>query len=171
MTASVAEAIAQARAASDTDDDDRAMALASDALVRLDPAADPATAWALAELLVELGDNDAAIALAARVTGASPSADGALRHAALLTATGDDEGAAQVLRDAATAYGATLEIVVGVFAPLELSWSAPDDGTPPPAATIAARILSELPKLPRDRALPAMLRFYRSHRLRARQLR
>jgi hypothetical protein len=61
--------------------------------------------------------------------------------------------------------------VVGVFAPLELSWSAPDDRTPPPAATIAAHILAELPKLPRDRALPAMLRFYRSHRLRARQLR
>lgn len=350
MTVSVAEVIAEARAASDTDDDDRAMALARDALGRLDPAADPATAWALAELLVELGDNAAAIALAAHVTGASPSADGALRHAALLTATGDDEGAAQILRDAATAYGATLEIVgallelvlagqgwsaldglpptppavaqmieearrradglaladadtrnlayalagvvvlggsedegttvapywfmtadehevawwlrrlvgwleaeairptavvaadaavepiaialalrlklppplpadvpagaiylysqldgidaapqrpdgltvclavteapdwqallatspidvVGVFAPLELSWTAPDDEPPPSAATIATRILAELPKLPRDRALPAMLSFYRSHRLRARQLR
>lgn len=348
MTASVAEAIMQARAASDTDND-RAMALARDALARLDPTADPATAWALAELMVELGDNDAAIALVARVTGALPSADGALRHAALLTATGDDEGAVQILRDAATAYGATLEIVgallelvlagqgwsaldglpsappavaqmidevrrradglaladadtrslayalagvvvlggsedegatvapywfmtadehevawwlrrlvgwleaepiwptavvaadaavepiaialasrlelppplpadapagaiylysqldgidaaperpdgltvclavtqapgwqallatspvdvVGVFAPLELSWTAPNDETPPPAATVAARILAELPNLPRDRALPAMLSFYRRHRLRARQL-
>jgi hypothetical protein len=61
--------------------------------------------------------------------------------------------------------------VVGVFAPLELSWSDPDDASPPPpAATVAARILDELPNLPPDHALPAILRFYRSHRLRARQL-
>lgn len=350
MTASVAEAIAEARAASESDDDDRAMALAADALARLDPAADSATAWTLAELLVELGDNAAAIALAAQLTGASPSADGALRHAALLIATGDDESAAQVLSEAAIVYGASLEIVgallelvlagqgwsaldglppappiaaqmveearrradglaladadtrslayalagvvvlggsedegatvapywfmtadehevawwlrrligwleaeairptavvaadaavepiaialasrlklppplpadapggaiylysqldgidaaprradgvtvclavteapgweallasspvdvVGVFAPLELSWAAADDEPPPRPATVAARILAEMPKLPRDRALPAMLSFYRTRRLRARQLR
>jgi hypothetical protein len=57
--------------------------------------------------------------------------------------------------------------VVGVFAPLELSWSDPDDGALPSPAAIAARILAEWPGLPRDRALTAILRFYRRHRLRA----
>lgn len=348
MTASVAEAVAQARAASDIDDDDRAMTLAAEALSRVDPAADSATAWSLAELLVELGDNDAAIALAARLTESSPRPEAMLRRAALLHTAGEDADAANVLRAAAAAHGTSLEIVgallelalggqgwsvldglppapqaatqmieeahcrtdgmvladldtrrlayvlagvvvlgasedegdavapywfmtadeyevawwlrrlagwleaeaarpttvvfadpavepiaialaahlgipvsppagtparalhlyshldsldaaaphpesltvclavseppgwrallstsavdiVGVFAPLELSWSAPDNGSPPPSAAVtASRILAELPNLPRDRALPAMLRFYRTHRVRAR---
>jgi hypothetical protein len=57
--------------------------------------------------------------------------------------------------------------VVGVFAPLELSWSEeeePTSGSGPSIQEIAEAILNEERTLPKDRALPSILRFYARHR-------